>query len=102
MLALFDLDSVTLEKLLITYGSPQAIAADAGQATKNMKAWGGHFLKDDKIACVIASAIHTIGQPCIDGERRYLQALATEMQHSRCQAKPPNSCWKPASWLMKG
>lgn len=87
VLGLFSLDSVTLEKLLIAYGSPQAIAADAGQAAKNMKAWGGHFLKDDKIACVIASAIHTIGQPCIDAERRYLQALATEMQHSRCQSQ---------------
>ena len=87
VLALFDLDSVTLEKLLVAYGSPQAIAADAEQAAKNMKTWGGHFLKDDKIACVIASAIDTIGQPCIDAERRYLQALATEMQHSRCQSQ---------------
>ena len=87
VLALFELDSVTLEKLLIAYGSPQAIAADAQQAAKNMKAWGGHFLKTDKIVQVIDSAIHTIGQPCIDAERRYLQALATEMQHSRCQSQ---------------
>ncbi len=87
VLALFELDSVTLEKLLVAYGSPQAIAADAEQAAKNMKAWGGHFLKTDKIVQVIDSAIHTIGQPCIDAERRYLQALATEMQHSRCQSQ---------------
>lgn len=87
VLALFELDSVTLEKLLIAYGSPQAIAADAEQAAKNMKAWGGHFLKHDKIAQVIDSAVNTIGQPCIDAERRYLQALATEMQHSRCQSQ---------------
>jgi transposase len=87
VLALFELDSVTLEKLLIAYGSPQAIAADAQQATQNMKAWGGHFLKTDKIVQVIDSAINTIGQPCIDAERRYLQALATEMQHNRCQSQ---------------
>ena len=85
VLGLFDLDSVTLEKLLITYGSPQAIAADAEQAAKDMKAWGRHFLSAEKIACVIDSAVGTIGQPCINAERRYLQALATEMQHSRCQ-----------------
>jgi transposase len=85
VLVLFDLDSVTLEKLLIAYGSPQAIAADAEQATRHMKVWGGHFLSTDKIAQVIDSAGATIGQPCIDAERRYLQALATEMQHSRCQ-----------------
>jgi transposase len=87
VLGLFDLDSVTLEKLLIAYGSPQAIAADAEQAAKQMKAWGGHFLKQDKIVLVIDSAVSTIGQPCIDAERRYLQALATEMQHSRCQSQ---------------
>jgi transposase len=87
VLGLFDLDSVTLEKLLITYGSPQAIAADAQQAAQQMKTWGGHFLKPEKIARVIASAGATIGQPCIDAERRYLQALATEMQHSRCQSQ---------------
>jgi len=92
-LALFDLDSVTLEKLLITYGSPQAIAADTGQATRHMKAWGGHLpsgahvLKPEKIARIIDSAISTIGQPCIEAERRYLQALAAEMQHSRCQSQ---------------
>jgi hypothetical protein len=52
-----------------------------------MKAWGGHFLKPDKIARVIDSADATLGQPCIDAERRYPQALATEMQHSRCQSQ---------------
>jgi len=72
---------------LVAYGSPQAIAANAQQAAKNMKTWGGHFLRTDKIVQVIDSAIHTIGQPCIDAERRYLQALATEMQHSRCQSQ---------------
>lgn len=85
VLTLFDLDSVTLEKLLIIYGSPQAIAAQAGHAAKDMQAWGGHFLKPDKIARVIDSAANTMGLPCLDAERRYLQALATELQHSRSQ-----------------
>ncbi|KJV05179.1 hypothetical protein VZ94_20120 [Methylocucumis oryzae] len=60
MLALFDLDSVTLEKLLIIYGSPQAIAAQADQAIKDMQTWGGHFLKPDKIARVIDSAANAV------------------------------------------
>jgi transposase len=85
VLTLFDLDSVTLEKLLIIYGSPQAIAAQAGHAAKDMQAWGGHFLKPDKIARVIDSAANTMGLPCLDAERRYLQALATELQHSSSQ-----------------
>ena len=85
VLALFELDSVTLEKLLIAYGSPQAVAAQADQAVKDMQTWGGHFLKPDKIARVIDSAANTMGLPCLDAERRYLQALATELQHSRSQ-----------------
>ena len=52
-----------------------------------MQAWGGHFLKTDKIVQVIDSAVNTLGQPCIEAERRYLQALATEMQHSRRQSQ---------------
>jgi transposase len=87
ILRLLDLDSVTLACLLITYGSPQAIAAQPEQAAQDMKAWGKHFLSAGKIAQIIASAGATIGQPCIDAERDYLQALAKEMQHSRQQSQ---------------
>lgn len=86
-LAILELDSVTLEKLLITYGSPQAIAAHAEEAAQHMKTWGGHFLSEDKIQKIIASAQGSIGLPCIEAERQYLQALAREMQHSRVEGK---------------
>ncbi|WP_157844988.1 hypothetical protein [Methylocucumis oryzae] len=49
-----------MEKLLIIYGSPQAIAAQADQAIKDMQTWGGHFLKPDKIARVIDSAANAV------------------------------------------
>jgi transposase len=52
-----------------------------------MKGWGKSQLTKEKIAQVIESAAHTLGQPCIDSERRYLQALAEEMYHSRCQQR---------------
>ncbi len=52
-----------------------------------MKTWGGHFLKQDKIDQIIISAQNTIGVPCIEAERQYLQALAKEMQHSRHEGK---------------
>jgi len=87
VLYLLSLDSVTLEKLLIEYGSPARIAADAENAAKNMRLWGGHLLSDAKIEAVINSACTTLGQPCIKSECRYLQALAKEMQHSRLQQK---------------
>ena len=45
------------------------------------------MLSDAKIEVVISSACNTLGQPCIESELRYLQALAKEMQHSRLQQK---------------
>lgn len=84
---LLSLDSVTLERLLIEYGSPERIAGDAKNAAKIMRLWGGHLLSDSKIERVITSACKTLGQPCIESEIRYLQALAAEMQHSRLQQK---------------
>lgn len=85
VLALLDLDSVTLENLLAGYGTPHEIAAHAPTAAAQMKQWGGRFLSDEKISQVIDSAKTTIGQPCIAAERHLLQALAEEMRHSRCQ-----------------
>ncbi len=87
VLPIVDLSNVTLENVLITYGSPQGIAADAEEAAKKMKIRGRTFLSDEKINQIIISAQNTIGVPCIEAERQYLQALAREMQHSRCEGK---------------
>jgi transposase len=84
---LLPLDSVTLESLLIEYGSPERVAADAGNAADKMRRWGRSGLTSEKIELVIGSAIKTTGQPCIASEERYLQALAQEMRHSRLQQK---------------
>lgn len=84
---LLDLDSVTLENLLIEYGSPERIAADVGDAAQKMRRWGKSQLKDEKIKKVIKSACHSLGQPCTVSETNYLQALAEEMRHSRLQQK---------------
>ena len=87
VLPLLALDSVTLESLLIDYGSPEQIAAGAEQVAKDMRRWGKSGLSSKKIEEVIHSAATTLGQPCIEAERRYLQALAEELRHSRKQAK---------------
>ena len=84
---MLSLDSVTLEKLLIEYGSPASIAADAKNAANNMRLWGKHLLSDAKIEAIISSACNSLGQPCIESELRYLHALAKELQHSRLQQK---------------
>jgi len=80
-----ELDSVTLERLLIEYGSPAHIAADAKRATKKMAVWGRGGLKAEKITAVINSAEISLGQPCVEAERLYFQALAAELSHSRLQ-----------------
>jgi transposase len=85
VLYLLALDSISLESLLIEYGSPERIAENEQSAGQQMKAWGKNQLKSDKILRILASAANTVGQPCLEAERRYLQALAEEMRHSRQQ-----------------
>jgi CHASE3 domain sensor protein len=87
VLPLLALDSVTLESLLIDYGSPEQIAVNAEQAAKDMRRWGKSCLRLEKIEAIIHSAATTFGQPCIEAERHYLQTLAEELRHSRKQAK---------------
>jgi transposase len=82
---LLALDSVTLQSLLIEYGSPERIAEDLEEAGRKLRAWSKSQLKEDKIERILHSAATTVGQPCLETERRYLQALAEEMRHSRQQ-----------------
>lgn len=44
-----------------------------------------HLLSQEKIDKVISSATATLGVPCTEAERAYMQALATEMAHGRQQ-----------------
>ena len=83
VLPLLSLDSVTLEQTLKRYGSPAQIALHAEAAAEAMHRTGKLFLAQEKIAAVIASAGATLGEPCIEAERRYLMALAAELEHSR-------------------
>ncbi|NQY64777.1 MAG: transposase, partial [Alteromonadaceae bacterium] len=56
-----DSDSVTLEHLLITYGSAKEIAANAEKAAREMKYASNSQLNQDKINKVIESAGNTLG-----------------------------------------
>ena len=82
---LMKLSSVTLESILIKYGTPQEIAANAEEAANDMRRIGGHLLTQKKINLVIESAKSTLGAPCIASEKRFMQALAIELKHSRLQ-----------------
>jgi transposase len=80
-----ELDSVTLEELLLTYGSPDSLARQAEEARERMRQVSRGQLSVEKIEAVIDSACHTIGLPCVEAERDYLRALAAELHHNRLQ-----------------
>jgi transposase len=63
------------------------IAVHATIAAKNMRIWGRSMLSEEKITKVIHSASQTLGQPCLESERRFFQALAEEMRLRRRQLK---------------
>lgn len=85
VLTLMPLNSVTLEQLIKTYGSPQEVAAQSEQAALARRCWSKNGLSAETIANVITSAKNTLGEPCIEAERQFLMALASELPHSRQQ-----------------
>jgi hypothetical protein len=82
VLGLLGLDSVTLLSLLIEYGSAQAVANQTEAAEALMRRSGRGGLTEAKVVQVLASAGTTLGVPCLEQERRYLSALASEALHS--------------------
>jgi len=79
--------SVALEQLLMKYGSPVEVAANAKEAQQVIKKASRSMLKPEKIAAIVQSAKTTLGVPCIEAEKQYLRALAAEMNHSRLRRR---------------
>lgn len=65
-----ELNSATLLRVLMQYGGPAALAADAG-AVKQLKRWGGRFLDDEKIVRFVHVAGMSVGvrQTALDRQR---------------------------------
>jgi transposase len=80
-----ELDSVTLEEVLLSYGAPESIARHAEEGREQMRRVSRGQLSVEKIEAVIDSACHTIGLPCMEAERDYLRALTAELRHNRLQ-----------------
>jgi transposase len=78
-----ELDSVTLEELLLSYGSPAELSARAEEGRERMRRISRGKLAAEKIEAVLESARQTIGVPCVAAEREYLMALGAELRHSR-------------------
>ena len=88
LVQIMDLHRVSLLSLIGEYGSPQAVAAHRHQAQQLMRGIGGGQLKAEKVQQVLDSSESTLGIPCTEGERHYLQVLGRELvcSHQRVQA----------------
>jgi len=65
-----ELNSKTLLQVLVEYGGPAALTADA-KAAKRLKAWGGPFLKSEKIERFLQVSASSVGvrQTAVDQRR---------------------------------
>lgn len=81
------LDSLTLLRLIATYGDAQSVANDAEQARELMRRTGRAGLKREKIEQVLASAQETVGLPCIEAERQALRALTQDIVQARAAVR---------------
>jgi transposase len=69
------LNSETLLQVLVEYGSPAALAADA-QAAKRIKGWGGPFLKSEKIERFLQVSASSVGVRQTAVDRRRIEECA--------------------------
>ena len=69
-----DLDGITLEDLLLSFGTPAELSARAEEGRERMRRVSRGKLTAEKIEAVIESARQTIGVPCVAAEREYLMA----------------------------
>ncbi|MGH7262071.1 MAG: IS110 family transposase, partial [Nitrospiraceae bacterium] len=83
LIGYLELDSVTLEDLILSFGSPAELSARAEEGRERMRGASRGKLAAQKIEAVIESARQSIGVPCVAAEREYLMALGAELRHSR-------------------
>lgn len=73
-----ELNSATLSRVLMHYGGPAALPADA-QAVPQLKRWGGPLLKAEKIERFVAAARETVGVRQTAFDRRQVMEYAGEL-----------------------
>ena len=70
-----ELNSETLLQVLVEYGGPAALAADA-KAAKRLKGWGGPLLKKEKIERFVQVSASSVGVRQTAVDRRRIQECA--------------------------
>jgi len=84
---ILGLGSVSLMTLLARFGSAAQVAAEPEEAEALLRRCARAALSQEKIAAVIDSARQSLGVPCIEAERRWVQGLAEDLlaQHRAVQ-----------------
>jgi transposase len=78
-----ELNRAGVLQLLATYGSPQAVRAEAAAAEALLYRVGRGLADAQSIAAILDSAEHTLGVVCTPGERHLLQVLAEAVLRTR-------------------
>jgi transposase len=72
------LSSVTILKLLATYGSPAKALADP-QLARQLRLWGKSYLEEEKLQGILTSGRSTKGLPMSESDCYWMQELAEEV-----------------------
>ena len=84
---ILDIKLVSVLSLIGEYGSPREVAAHRSEAQQLMQRIGRSLLDAEKVRQVLDSSETTLGLPCSEGERHFLQVLGRELVrcHQRVQ-----------------
>jgi hypothetical protein len=91
-----DIDSPTLLRILIHYGSPAELIKDPNAAAQ-IKRWGGVNLENEKIAEIINTAAVSLGVRCTQMDVKWVKYYANEALNERkhvlqCQGEIKKLC----------
>jgi transposase len=84
--AVLEVGSATLTQILLKYGGPAGLAADA-QAREQVQRWGGAWLSAAKVEQLVASATTTMGVRQGEWDQRRMRAYAEEAWQARQQVR---------------
>ena len=76
---ILDLSTVSLHTLIGEYGGPGQVAEHREAAARLLRRSGRGLLSGEKIEQALDSSETTLGLPCTEGERHFLQVLGREL-----------------------
>jgi transposase len=79
VIRILDSNTVSLHTLINEYGDPSQVSEHREQAGQLLRRTGRGLLSAEKIEQVLASSETTLGLPCTQGERHWLQVLGQEL-----------------------